>query len=196
MFKLIEGNYSSQAFSHPPFVLSLKCICHPDNSRQDTPSIVSVMIQVGGTRLLAWSHDREKFPVTTGCLKHCVWQPCLIRPFLLQPLPHSAGAQRAATPSARSPLTGSQLVGSGLCALTPSVPPPVWQHRNPEGGKGVTRRLAGVLLMPNLAPAARPNCPLLRWSEACESVLFTTYPRGVKTPQALQSSAWSVIPWA
>lgn len=49
MFKLIGDNYSSQAFSHPPFFPILKCICHPDNSRQDMPSIVLVMIKVGGT---------------------------------------------------------------------------------------------------------------------------------------------------
>lgn len=49
MFKLIGDNYSSQAFSHPPFIPILKCICHPDNSRQDMPSIVLVMIKVGGT---------------------------------------------------------------------------------------------------------------------------------------------------
>lgn len=49
MFKLIGDNYSSQAFSHPPFIPILKCICHPDNSRQGMPSIVLVMIKVGGT---------------------------------------------------------------------------------------------------------------------------------------------------
>lgn len=46
-------------------------------------SFVSVMILVGGTGPLAWSHGRENIPVTTARLKHCVWQPCLIQLFLL-----------------------------------------------------------------------------------------------------------------
>lgn len=201
MFKLIGDNYSSQAFSHPPFIPSLKCICHPDNSRRDMPSIVSVMIQVGGTGLLAGSHDREKFPVTTVCLKRYIWQPCLVPSLPASASPPGCRSTEVSplgslVSPARLPAGGK--VGGSLRSPM-DVALPAWQHCSLDRGKGLALHLLDAFRMPNLPPAARPKLlsPVLLWSfRACETVLFQTCPRGVKMPSTLQSFAWSGVPWA